>query len=119
LVDTFAGQVRFLTRAGELLVLAAGDAEPAGATLAAQIGEQRVLVPVAGLIDVGAEVSRLDKEIARIDGEIRKCQGKLGNESFVANAPAEVVGQERQRLIDWQVQRDAMKSQRQQLAASA
>jgi valyl-tRNA synthetase len=116
LVERFGAQVRFLTRAGELRVLADGEGDPAAATLVAQIGDQRVLVPVEGLIDIGAEVARLDKEIARIGGEIRKCEGKLGNDSFVANAPPVVVEQERQRLADWRTQLDAVQSQRARLA---
>jgi valyl-tRNA synthetase len=111
-----AGQLRFLVRAADLRVLGADEAEPAGATLVAQVGEQRVLVPVAGLIDVGAELARLDKEIGRIEGEIRKCAGKLGNESFVANAPPEVVEQERARLAQWQGQAEGLRAQRARLA---
>jgi valyl-tRNA synthetase len=52
-------------------------------------------------IDVEAEHARLSKEIARLEGEITKTQAKLGNESFVARAPAAVVEQERQRMADF------------------
>jgi hypothetical protein len=52
-------------------------------------------------IDVAAEKIRLGKEAARLEGEIAKAGGKLGNEAFVAKAPAAVLEQERKRLADF------------------
>ena len=49
-------------------------------------------------IDVEAERARLTKEATRLEGEIVKAEAKLGNESFVARAPAAVVEQERARV---------------------
>ncbi|WP_163335284.1 hypothetical protein, partial [Enterobacter hormaechei] len=49
-------------------------------------------------IDVEAERARLTKEATRLEGEIAKAEAKLGNESFVARAPAAVVEQERARV---------------------
>jgi valyl-tRNA synthetase len=52
-------------------------------------------------VDVEAERQRLGKEAERLRSEILKAQGKLGNESFVARAPAAVVEQERQRVAEF------------------
>ncbi|MGN6729590.1 MAG: valine--tRNA ligase [Rhodanobacteraceae bacterium] len=107
--DKFSAQIAFLARSESPRWLQAGGAEPASA--AAVVGTMRVLIPLAGLIDLDAERARLKKEIARIEGEIKKCQGKLGNANFVANAPAEVVAQERARLTDWNTQLNALREQ--------
>jgi valyl-tRNA synthetase len=77
----------------------------------------KILVPLAGLIDVGAERERLAKEMARLDGEIGKCQAKLGKADFVQNAPASVVEKERQRLKDFEAALAGLREQSQRLAS--
>ncbi|KGM55147.1 valyl-tRNA synthetase [Lysobacter daejeonensis GH1-9] len=109
----FDSQLRFLTRLERIEWLASADQAPAAA--AAVVGELKLLVPLEGLVDLGAERTRLDKELKRVEGEIAKCQNKLASETFVANAPAAVVEQERKRLLDWNVQRDALAAQRAKL----
>ena len=64
-------------------------------------GDMEIRVPLAGLIDVKAEQTRLSKEIDKLKGEIAKIQGQLGNERFVANAPPAVVAKERERLANF------------------
>jgi valyl-tRNA synthetase len=112
-VERFASQLRFLNKLERIERLDGAAAAPAAAT--AVVGELKLLVPLEGLVDLGAERARLDKELKRVDGEIAKCRGKLASETFVQNAPAAVVEQERQRLADWTSQKEALAAQRQKL----
>lgn len=78
------------------------DASEAPMSATALAGELEILVPMAGLIDISLELARLDREIDKISLEAKKLSGKLSNEKFVGNAPAEVVEKERLKLADFQ-----------------
>ena len=54
-----------------------------------------VALPLKGVIDLSAEKARLDKEIVKADADIKRVDAKLGNEKFVANAPEEIVEEEK------------------------
>ncbi|VTU35408.1 valine--tRNA ligase [Variovorax sp. PBL-E5] len=62
-------------------------------------------------VDKAAEKARIGKELARVEGEIAKVNGKLGNEAFVAKAPAAVIDQERKRLADFSATLDRLRDQ--------
>jgi valyl-tRNA synthetase len=64
------------------------------------VGSMEVLVPMAGLIDVDAEVARLTKELDKASKEIGRLKGKLNNEKFVGNAPEDVVAKEKSKLAE-------------------
>lgn len=57
-----------------------------------------IFVDLKEFIDVEAEKARLAKEKAKVEGAIKAKEGKLGNEGFVARAPADVVAKERESL---------------------
>ncbi len=88
--------IRRLAGLASATPLAAGEAPPQAA--AALLGDLRILVPMAGLIDVEAELARLGKRRGKVEQELAKANGKLSNANFVKNAPVEVVTQERERL---------------------
>src|SRR5262249_19609888 len=67
-------------------------------------GGLSIEVPLAGLIDVGAESARLTKELEKAQKEIDGLNRQLSNASFVDRAPKEVVAEKRQRLADYQDQ---------------
>ena len=61
------------------------------------VDEATFVLPLADVMDLSAERTRLEKEISKIDADIAKSDKKLGNESFMAKAPAEVIETERGR----------------------
>ena len=72
-------------------------------------GRINVLVPMAGLIDVEAESRRVAKAMDKLGKDLRRVDAKLGNENFLAKAPAAVVAKERDR-------RDALRTESRVLA---
>jgi valyl-tRNA synthetase len=75
------------------------DDADTGQCAVALVGDLKVLIPLAGLVDVEEELSRLSRQLERENSELRKSEGKLSNQRFVENAPEAVVEQERQRLV--------------------
>jgi valyl-tRNA synthetase len=60
-----------------------------------------IYLPLEGIIDPTTEKKRLDGEITKVESEIEKVARKLSSETFVQNAPADVVAEHRQRQEDW------------------
>ncbi|MFP4245290.1 MAG: class I tRNA ligase family protein, partial [Ectothiorhodospira sp.] len=92
------GFIDFLGKPESITWLDAGDEAPESAL--ALVGEMRLLIPLAGLIDKDAEIARLEKEVAKAQKNLDQCRGRLDNPSFVERAPAEVVDKERARVAE-------------------
>ena len=91
----------YLQRLGRLesiTWLSNNDTTPESAI--ALVGELKILIPIAGLIDKDAELIRLDKEIQKIKNDLPRIQGKLSNPTFINKAPAEVIDKENAKLTD-------------------
>jgi len=97
--DAHAYLLQHVGRVESVSQLADGEEPPASAT--ALLGDMRLLVPMKGIIDVDAERARLDKQKQKAEADLARTNGKLGNEKFVNNAPADVVTQERQRAAEF------------------
>jgi valyl-tRNA synthetase len=97
-VTAHAQMIRALARVGALEVTGAG--EPPSGTVVSVVGDAQVCVKLAGTIDVTAETARIEKERAKAEKERAGVAGRLGNESFVARAPAEIVDKERARQAE-------------------
>ena len=74
--------------------------ENAAESATALVGDMNLLIPLAGLIDKEAELSRLDKNMAKLVAEADRIKGKLGNANFVDRAPQAVINKEREKLAD-------------------
>lgn len=74
-----------------------------------------VHVDLEKFIDFGAELTRLEKLLGQLTKQIGGKESKLGNENFVARAPADVVEKERESLSDLRRQRDSVEGDIQRL----
>ncbi|MFN9007742.1 MAG: valine--tRNA ligase [Hyphomonadaceae bacterium] len=85
------------------------EAAPAG-SVTFVLGEAIVAIPLAGVMDIGAEKARLSKEIARCTKEIETVSRKLDNPGFVAKAPAEVIEEQRERRASYEAEKQKYES---------
>jgi valyl-tRNA synthetase len=115
LLDVHTRYLRDLARLVEIRLLPAGEMPPASAT--ALLGNLKILVPMAGLIDVAAERARLEKNRQKLGADLVRIDSKLAQESFVSNAPAAVVEKERERQAALRRDLAKLEEQLQQLAA--
>jgi valyl-tRNA synthetase len=87
--------IRLLARASELQEL---DGDIPKGSAQAVLDETTVVLPLAGVIDIAAERTRLARERDKATAESRKIAQKLDNADFVRRAPEEVVEENRERL---------------------
>lgn len=74
-----------------------------------------IYLPLAGLINIEEEITRLEKELEKWTQEVKRVQGKLANERFVSNAPEEVVASEKVKEKDYLEKQEIVKERIAQL----
>ncbi|MFT5793787.1 MAG: valyl-tRNA synthetase [Saprospiraceae bacterium] len=97
-LDAYRPLLTFLIKPERLDWHEAGNETPVSATQL--VGEMQLLVPMSGLIDKDAEITRLDKEIDKKLTEVSRAESKINNPSFVERAPADVVQKEKDKMLD-------------------
>ena len=85
-----------LAKTASLEALDSDDGNPPA--LSALCGHMEILVPMAGVIDIEAELARLSKEHEKQKSEVQRLKSKLENPKFINRAPTDVVDKEREKL---------------------
>lgn len=76
---------------------------------AAVVSASKLVVPLADLIDLDAEIKRQEKKLEKLTNEKNSLEGRMKNEKFVANAPKELVEQTNARIAEISAQQDVIK----------
>ncbi|MEX2116857.1 MAG: valine--tRNA ligase [Bacteroidota bacterium] len=108
--DTLQSYERYLQKLARVTKLTRikNSAKPKVAASAVVNGIE-LFVPLEGLIDMGAERNRLEKEIQRIQQMLEGIEKKLGNPQFTARAPKDVVEKEREKQNAFKVNLEKLK----------
>ena len=100
-IEAWGETIRRLARISDI---SASDVAP-GQSLQLIVRGEVAALPLAGIVDIEAEVARLTKEVGKLGGEIGKIDAKLGNADFLARAPEEVVDEQRERRAEAEARR--------------
>jgi valyl-tRNA synthetase len=98
-----------LAKLDSIELIEANREEPESAI--ALVGEMKILIPLAGLIDKDAEIHRLNKEIDKLIKLKAQFSGKLNNKKFISGAPEAVVKKEQDKLATVEKALQDMESQ--------
>jgi valyl-tRNA synthetase len=104
-----------LGRLESITWLRASDNAPESAI--ALVGDMKILIPMAGLIDKEAELARLEKEIQKVHNDLPRVEGKLNNPAFVDKAPPEVIDKEKAKLADLRSMLNNLEEQQRKIRA--
>jgi len=81
---------------------------PVEGALSFRVKANEYFVPLAGAIDVDAEIEKIKEELSYTQGFLKSVSKKLSNERFVSNAPEQVVAIEKQKMADAEAKIDAL-----------
>ena len=94
--ETFKAAITKMANLSAINVVAEKDATAS----AFMVGTDEFAVPLGSLIDVEAEIQKMEAQLQHLEGFLAGIKKKLSNERFVANAPEAVVAMERKKQSD-------------------
>ncbi|HDH52931.1 MAG TPA: valine--tRNA ligase, partial [Nitrospirae bacterium] len=99
ILNTNITYVKKLAKAKDIEI--GNDVQSPGNAATAIKPDMEIFVPLKGLIDIDAEINRLNKELARTEKELMFVKKKLANEDFISKAPGTVVEENKARHNDY------------------
>ncbi len=74
----------------------------------AVVSASKIILPLADLIDLDAEIARQQKKLDKLTGEKKSMLGRINNPKFVANAPKELIEQTKSRINEIEIQENTI-----------
>jgi valyl-tRNA synthetase len=99
-LDYLSRHLPYVTRLAGIEPPTVLDAQAAPISAVALLGTMEILVPMAGLIEPGAELERLTRRLRKAEGDLGKMEAKLSNADFARNAPPEIVAKDTARVAE-------------------
>jgi valyl-tRNA synthetase len=93
----------------DALIVEEALVEPKGVATGV-VGSLKVFVPLAGIVDIAGEKSRLQKEITKVEKDLEQCSRKLANRDFREKAAAAVIEKEEEKFKDFQDRHAALEN---------
>ncbi len=98
-LNTYDDLIKRLARLETIEIM--GDDLPPKGSVQTILGEATLALPIAEIIDLDKERARLKKEIEKLTSDIGKVDQKLADQKFVANAPEEIIEENKARKVEW------------------
>jgi len=97
-ITTYSEVIQTLARARPVIFLDTRKGQRGENIVALVLKESEVIIPMASMVDLGAERKRLKKEIEETRAEVARLEARLKDKAFLSKAPGEVVAGERDKL---------------------
>jgi valyl-tRNA synthetase len=112
-----AEAIRQLARVGELEFSSNREGGlPSSETVTLLVGAVAISLPMADVVDLAAERTRLEAEFTDSQGHVTRLSGRLSNQEFLSKAPADVIDREQERLESLQVRQARLQELLKELA---
>jgi len=95
-IENNLSMISTLAKLENVQQLSENDSAPESAT--ALVGQMKILIPLAGIVDKNQEILRLNKEIDKLIKHQQQLSGKLNNKKFISKAPKAVVEKEQSKI---------------------